>query len=58
MIEFLPVYSPQLNAIETCWKIIGHEVTNSNLFGSLENLKAGIETYLQENIFSLDPLTT
>ena len=51
-IEFLPTYSPQLNAIETCWKIIRHDVTNSNLFKSIEDLKIGIETYLEENFLA------
>jgi len=54
-IEFLPTYSPQLNAIETCWKIMRHDVTNSNLFSSVDELKTGIETYLQGNIFNLNP---
>lgn len=54
-IEFLPTYSPQLNAIETCWKIVRHDVTNSNLFSSIEELKTGVEIYLEENIFSLVP---
>lgn len=38
-IEFLPPYSPQLNAIESCWKIIRHDVTNSTLFENVEMLK-------------------
>jgi transposase len=54
-IEFLPPYSPQLNAIETCWKIVRHNVTNSNLFNSMEELILGIETFLKENIFMLNP---
>jgi len=54
-VEFLPTYSPQLNAIETCWKIVRYNVTNSNLFQTLETLKQGIEQFLQKNNFTLKP---
>jgi transposase len=54
-IEFLPTYSPQLNCIETCWKIIRYNVTNSNLFHSIENLKGGIEMFLNGYFFRLNP---
>ena len=53
-IEFLPPYSPQLNAIESCWKIIKAEVTNSNVFKSLEDLQAGIEEFLKEYFFNFN----
>jgi len=54
-IEFLPPYSPQLNCIETCWKITRYNVTNSNFFPSIEGLKEGIEQFLQGYFFSLNP---
>jgi len=54
-IEFLPPYSPQLNCIETCWKIIRYNVTNSNWFQSIENLQAGVEEFLQGYFFMLNP---
>ena len=54
-VEFLPPYSPQLNCIETCWKIIKHDVTNSNLFQSINGLKAGIEQFLDGYFFTLNP---
>ena len=54
-IEFLPTYSPQLNCIETCWKIIRHDVTSSNFFKTIEDLKMGVEIYLKENAFTLIP---
>jgi transposase len=53
-IEFLPPYSPQLNCIETCWKIIRYNVTNSNWFQTIENLKEGIEEFLQGHLFMLN----
>lgn len=54
-IEFLPPYSPQLNCIETCWKIIRYNVTNSNLFQNIESLKWGIEKFLTGHFFMLSP---
>lgn len=50
-IEFLPPYSPQLNTIESCWKIIKSEVTYSNVFKSLEDLKKGVENFLENYFF-------
>lgn len=52
-IEFLPPYSPQLNCIETCWKIVRHDVTSSNFFKNIQLLKNGIEKFLKETIFML-----
>ena len=54
-IEFLPPYSPQLNCIETAWKIIRYNVTNSNWFESIDNLKGGVEEFLQGHFFRLKP---
>lgn len=53
-IEFLPPYSPQLNAIEWCWKIIKKEVTYSNVFKSLEDLKNGVEDFLKGHFFNFN----
>jgi transposase len=54
-IEFLPPYSPQLNCIETCWKITRYNVTNSNFFQSIDDLKAGIEQFIDNHFFMLNP---
>jgi len=56
-IEYLPPYSPQLNCIETCWKITRHEVTSSNFFKTIDELKQGIEKFLEETFFMLNPPT-
>lgn len=53
-IEFLPPYSPQLNCIEICWRIIRHQVTSSNFFKTIQILKKGIEQFLGEYIFMLE----
>lgn len=54
-IEFLPPYSPQLNCIETCWKIVRHDVTSSNFFRTIDTLKNGVEMFLNETFFMLTP---
>jgi len=54
-IEFLPTYNPQLNCIETSWKIIRYNVTNSNFFKTIEDLKLGVEMFLEDNSFTLNP---
>ena len=54
-IEFLPPYSPQLNCIETCWKIIRYNVTNSNWFQTIDDLKKGVELFLDGHFFTLNP---
>lgn len=54
-IEFLPTYSPQLNCIETCWKIIRYNVTSSRIFKSIEDLKKGVEMFVDEFSFRLNP---
>lgn len=54
-IEFIPPYSPQLNCIETCWKIIKYHVTNSNFFVTVELLKSGIDQFLNGYFFMLNP---
>ena len=54
-IEFIPPYSPQLNCIETCWKIIKYHVTNSNFFATVELLKSGIDQFLNDYFFMLNP---
>ena len=52
-IEYLPPYSPQLNCIETCWKITRHEVTSSNYFKNIDTLKLGVETFIDKTNFML-----
>ena len=53
--EYLPPYSPQLNCIETCWKITRHDVTSANFFKTIDVLKKGVETFLNEYEFALEP---
>ncbi|MFT4297998.1 MAG: IS630 family transposase [Candidatus Woesearchaeota archaeon] len=53
-VEFYPPYSPELNAIETCWKIVRANVTNSTYFKSIEDMKLAIEIFLDNHFFKLN----
>jgi transposase len=54
IVEFFPPYSPELNATETCWKIIRQNVTNSTYFPTLESMQAAIDTFLVKHNFILN----
>ena len=50
-IEFIPPYSPELNPIETDWKVTRNAVTKSNHFKTIDDLQEALETFWQEHIF-------
>lgn len=52
-VEYYPTYSPELNAIETCWKIVRANVTNSTYFNSIEEMQYSIENFLNGHFFML-----
>jgi len=52
--QYLPPYCPELNPIETTWKTTRHNVTNSNYFPTIEQLKKRLEKYWQRNNFKLN----
>ena len=54
IVEFFPPYSPELNATETCWKIIRQNVTNSTYFQTVESMQIAIETFLDKHNFTLN----
>ena len=54
VVEFFPPYSPELNATETCWKIIRQNVTNSTYFPTVESMQTAIETFLDSHFFTLN----
>lgn len=54
VVEFFPPYSPELNATETCWKIIRQNVTNSTYFPTVESMQTAIESFLDRHIFMLN----
>ena len=41
-VEFLPTYSPELNPIETCWKVTKNAVTKSQFFPTLDAVKQAL----------------
>lgn len=51
---FLPPYCPGLTPIGTCWKITRHDVTNSNYFPTIEQLKERLENFWQRYDFTLN----
>lgn len=53
-VEFLPPYSPELNPIETCWKILRNNVTNSTYFSCIEDMQEEIENFLSKHFFTLN----
>ena len=50
-VEFIPPYSPELNPIETCWKVTRNNVTKSQYFKSIEDMKSALELFWKEHIF-------
>ena len=53
-IEHIPPYSPELNPIETCWKVTKSNVTKSQFFPTLENMQSALENFWTEHIFMQD----
>ena len=44
-VEYIPPYSPELNPIETCWKVSKNQVTKSQYFSSIEKLQEELEDF-------------
>jgi len=53
-VEYLPPYCPELNPIETCWKITRHKVTNSNYFPTIKKLKERLDKFWERHNFMLN----
>jgi len=52
-VEFLPPYSPELNPIETVWKITRATVTNSKYYKTLDELQESLENFWIKKKFML-----
>lgn len=52
-VEYLPPYSPELNPIETCWKITRAAVTNSKFYKTMDSLQDSLENFWGKNKFML-----
>lgn len=50
-IEYIPPYSPELNPIETCWKVSRNAVTKSQHFRTIDLMQEALENFWHEHIF-------
>jgi transposase len=56
-VEFLPPYSPELNPIETNWKVTKNAVTKSQYFPRLEDLERALVEFWSEHKFMQNFIT-
>jgi transposase len=56
-VEFLPPYSPELNPIETCWKVTKNAVTKSQYFSAIDSLQEALELFWEKHVFMQDFIT-
>ena len=56
-VEYLPPYSPELNPIETCWKVSKNAVTKSQHFSSLDEMQDKLEDFWSRHTFMQDFIT-
>jgi putative transposase len=56
-VEFLPPYSPELNPIETNWKVTKNAVTKSQHFSSIEAMQDALENFWSKHFFIQDFIT-
>lgn len=52
LVEHIPPYSPELNPIETCWKVTKNNVTKSQYFENIEQMQNALENYWREHKFT------
>ena len=52
VVEPIPPYSPELNPIETCWKVTKNSVTKSQYFPTIDEMQEALETFWSEHIFT------
>lgn len=50
-VEYIPPYSPELNPIETCWKVTKNAVTKSQHFKTLYGMGEALVNFWEEHIF-------
>ena len=50
-VEFIPHYSPELNPIETCWKVTKNAVTKSQHFKTIDSMQEALENFWGKHIF-------
>ena len=50
-VEFIPPYSPELNPIETNWKVTRNAVTKSRYFKTIDDMQEALEEFWSKHIF-------
>jgi len=50
-VEYIPPYSPELNPIETCWKVTKNNVTKSQYFQDIDDMQEALENFWENHIF-------
>jgi transposase len=50
-VEHIPPYSPELNPIETCWKVTKNAVTKSQYFQNIDDMQEVLENFWTEHSF-------
>lgn len=56
-VEYLPPYSPELNPIETNWKVTKNAVTNSQYFPTIDMMQEALEGFWQKHFFMQNFIT-
>jgi putative transposase len=56
-VEFLPPYSPELNPIETNWKVTKNAVTKSQYFPNIDAMQEALEKFWQKHFFMQNFIT-
>ena len=52
VVEHIPPYSPELNPIETCWKVTKNAVMKSQYFKTIEAMQESLEIFWGKHIFT------
>jgi len=56
-VEHIPPYSPELNPIETCWKVTKNAVTKSQHFRTIDSMQLALESFWNKHIFMQNFIT-
>ena len=51
-VEHIPPYSPELNPIETCWKVTKNAVTKSQHFRNIDSMQEKLEEFWEGHILT------
>ena len=56
-VEYILPYSPELNPIETCWKVTKNAVTKSQHFKTIDSMQETLEDFWSKHIFMQNFIT-